>query len=244
MKKSIVLMTAAATLTLTASLALGYGGYTPGAGIVGSKHDMTTLTATYAFDMESQKRVYAYCHTPHHKLDSGSKLTYNPLWSHTINNENYKAYDSATFNSDFSKIGDPLVGPSRLCLSCHDGVIAIDQHYNANGTAKGDKLTNDTWDAIAVGKDQDGNSTVANTHPIGFDITAITNEKYPEIKLGLDGPMKTKGRTLASLGFAQNGKNYFTCSSCHDVHNKENNEVYFLFDKQEGSKICLMCHDK
>jgi hypothetical protein len=244
MKQSIALMTVAATLTLGITVAFGYTA--PAGGLVGSKHDMNTLVTKYGITKDSQDRVCAFCHTPHHKVDSTSLLTYNPLWSHTINNKTYTAYVSPTFNTENS-IADPLIGPSRLCMSCHDGVIAVDQHYGSNtpNTSGTDARTSDLFDGIAVGKASVTTPTVGNTHPIGFDLGDITQAKYPFIRQDLNtNNGALAGKKLADLGYKENGKNYMTCASCHDVHNRENTGTYFLYDVQAGSAICLMCHDK
>jgi hypothetical protein len=44
---------------------------------------------------------------------------------------------------------------------------------------------------------------------------------------------------------------FMTCATCHDVHNKTNavhadagTKNYFVYSPQEGSALCLTCHDK
>ncbi|QWV96420.1 cytochrome C [Geomonas nitrogeniifigens] len=253
MKKQATALTALAALALGATIA--YAGSTPGSGIVGSKHDMYDLAVKKGADYgtpDSQKRVCAYCHTPHHKVDS-TVADYNPLWSHTIEDSTgFQAYASYTFDG---VVADPLVGPSRLCMSCHDGAIAIDQHYGIPGTmnTSNTHLTGDSWGQVAVGSGQ----SLAGDHPIGFDISAAA---WQDAGAGVGGmPIfggainttlqttnpKLTGQPFTSIGFdTKDGKLMFTCASCHEVHNKDNQEAYFLYEKQEGSAICLMCHNK
>jgi predicted CXXCH cytochrome family protein len=196
----------------------------PGDGIVGSLHDMNV-----ASNPDGQLRVCAFCHTPHHALDDAS-ADYLPLWSHTLTTLTYTAYDSVTLDA---AITDPLAGPSRLCMSCHDGAIAVDQHYAIPGT---DVRTGDSWGNIGVGTGGD----LTNDHPIGFDYTAVAaidDEIRPETDattnpaIPLISDLLWEGITM-------------TCSSCHDVHNTDNNDVDFLINLQAGSAICLTCHDK
>ena len=234
--KKITILTAIAGLTLGASLAYGYT--VDGGGVVGSKHDMNELSGAAP---DSLGRVCAFCHTPHHKLEA-TELDYNPLWSHTINvDTSFASYETVTFNSTIA--GDPLAGPSRLCMSCHDGVIAVDQHYGNVGTALTGKITADGFGDIAVGKFSD----LSNDHPIGFDLTGI-HGKDAGIRANLLAPANTALNTkeiAATLGF-NNGKGQLlmTCASCHDVHNRDNVDTAFLYEKQLDSQFCVMCHDK
>jgi len=234
--KKITILTAIAGLTLGASLAYGYT--VDGGGVVGSKHDMNELSGAAP---DSLGRVCAFCHTPHHKLEA-TELDYNPLWSHTINvDTTFASYETVTFNSTIA--GDPLAGPSRLCMSCHDGVIAVDQHYGSTGTALTGKITDDGFGDIAVGKFSD----LSNDHPIGFDLTNI-HTTDAGIRANLKAPANSTLDTkeiAATLGFNNGqGQLLMTCASCHDVHNRDNVDTAFLYEKQMDSQFCVMCHDK
>lgn len=63
----------------------------------------------------SEDRVCIFCHTPH-----GARAT-APLWNRNDSTASYLPYDSPTLNAD---PGQPT-GSSKLCLSCHDGTIAL-----------------------------------------------------------------------------------------------------------------------
>jgi len=240
-QKQIVIITALAALTLGTTLA--FGGSADGTGIVGSKHDMNVLRDANV-TADTQGRVCAFCHTPHHKLESTTLLNYNPLWSHTINNDAVlKSYQTVTFDS--TATGDPLTGPSRLCMSCHDGSIAVDQHYGIAGTASLTKesLHGDNFNQIAVYKSSD----LSNDHPIGFDLDGI-NTLDPGIRAKLLAPnnLGLNDKDITVLGFKTGvgSVSIMTCASCHDVHNKDNKDTAFLYEKQKDSAFCLMCHDK
>lgn len=250
MNKKFVVLTALAGLALGASVA--FAGYDYGTGIVGSKHDMTRQTSGIG---DPKGRVCAFCHTPHHKLDA-SKLDYNPLWSHEINNEDFVPYGEKSLSFAATIYGDPLSGPSRLCMSCHDGKIAVDQHYGMDGTASGGHLQGNDFGQVAIGLGND----VSTTHPIGFIIEDALNKAMNNgmAILGetLNRNLVAKNNTklnnvpMQALGYAGGlantgpNRHLFTCASCHEVHNKYNVDEAFLFEKQNGSQICLMCHNK
>ena len=88
--------------------------------------------------------VCIFCHTPH-----GSNLTSSgdppvdmqaPLWNRNLSypdNTGYVLYDqtwSYSFEGQIEAPGTKPTGYSRLCLSCHDGVIALGAVINKPGS--------------------------------------------------------------------------------------------------------------
>lgn len=235
-----------AVTALSASMAFASGS------VVNSRHNMNVYSTP-----DSQQRVCAFCHTPHH-ADTSAALDYNPLWSHNVTQQVFTEYKTVTLQSN--PLGDNihvLSGNSRLCMSCHDGVIAVDQHYGMAGT---DVRDSDDWGNIAVGK----NGDLSNDHPIGFnyelvggttdmgsaigDITPIGtgNGTDPEIRGTASPLIAFPDRTIADLLEQRAaGVQIMTCGSCHDVHDTFTAEArYFLVGHQADSEICLTCHIK
>ena len=62
-----------------------------------------------------------YCHVPH----SGVQNTNGALWSQTLSTQVYKTYGSTTLHNTTQQ--PMLGGDSSLCLSCHDGTVAVGQ---------------------------------------------------------------------------------------------------------------------
>jgi len=246
MKKDLMAISASALLGIALGATVATAGINAGSGIQGSSHDMNR----FAPGSDPYGRVCAYCHTPHHALPQGTDgADYLPLWSHDLTKQNYTKYDSPSMVAD---IQDPLVGPTRLCMSCHDGVVAIDQHYGNVGTVKEvagragdifDSTKSAKKGGIAVGQ----NGDLSNDHPVGFLYDEVA-EKMPDdiYTSGNKFIDNIKNKTIAD-GLT-NG--YMTCATCHDVHNKDNiadagnSYNFFLYAPQKDSKICLSCHNK
>lgn len=171
--------------------------------IVGSKHDLSSLTSTGG-------QICIACHTPH-KADTS--VVDAPLWNHKLTTATYTLYDSPTFNGK-ATIGQPA-GVSKLCLSCHDGTVALDSFAGTTGTSMIAAAGN-------LGTD------LKMSHPISFtfDTTLIT----------ADGELKAP-----PTGWVNNSK--FECSSCHDVHNKSG-VTKMLHIANTASALCLSCHVK
>ena len=242
----------------------------PGTGIYYSPHDLTHgpgggggFPSLLGWTADPQQRLCAYCHTPHHanQIKYGEN-EYVPLWSRAISKGEYTPYASATFSvmGGTTLASDPLIGPSRLCMSCHDGVTAVDNYYGkVDGFVK---LTNSgtTYQTMPVV----GNSTpVANgsmNHPIGFMMTDVipgypgASYADPDIwSMGVNPNFyyvgNTGNPTLSVFKRLYLGV-YLTCSTCHDVHNSLNKltdiqpsgKNMLLLGTQKNSGICVTCH--
>lgn len=245
MKKIVASVVAVSALAVS-GLAYGAVSNQAGAGVVNSYHDMTRVVTATA---DSMGRVCVYCHAPHHaqKDERGNMITDNyPLWNHAFSGETFTPYAWATpLNEANAPIVDLLAGPSRLCMSCHDGVTAIDEHGTTNaGTWK---QTGTTPSALQTRANL--TADLSTTHPIGFDYNAVasarnttgstqeivesTNKYASAITApAVEGQYATVTRDVGTKTIADNlfGGNIMTCATCHEVHNKEN----VLQDKYNG----------
>ncbi len=215
------------TKKLVLSAAVGLlcvsGGASSGT-ISGSDHDLSGKTYTGG-------QICVACHTPH---GGDTSVTDAPLWNHTVTTQTYTLYSSPTLDAT---VNQPA-GVSKLCLSCHDGTVAIDS-FGEFPTAT-DFLTGSK--AVAGDAEQ-----LTNDHPISFtyDTTLATTDgalhdpASKSVTIGSGG--KTKTGTVADL-MLPDGK--VQCSSCHDVHNTYTAAAPLLKVQKNGSQICLTCHDK
>ena len=132
-------------------------------GIKGTRHDLTINYLTNGNEpvMDIYRNDYGevcvYCHTPHGANSSPDALRM-PLWNRTINpNLSYELYTDVMATT-LQLAGDQTAsdpGPASLsCLSCHDGITAIDSIINMPGSGmyrKSQEISSnsgflDTWD--------------------------------------------------------------------------------------------------
>ena len=262
MKKQLLIALAVSAITASSALALT----APGGGVLGSVHDMNAVGNGIAKD--AQGRVCAFCHTPHHAIDSTDPAAgdYMPLWSHKLTVQAYAQYDSGTYDAKTVGAIDPLVGPTRLCMSCHDGLIAPDQHYGSANTGTkfpGNEFTGGVTGALQIGIGAAG--ALDRTHPIGFNLVdAIAADVTSNPAGGASGFVAglpdTNYLGTSKPVSSQLFNGFMTCATCHDVHNKDNVENvaagidadhpdtvgrnYLVFATQSGSQLCLSCHNK
>lgn len=203
--------------------------------IVGSPHDFKNSGWT------SDNQICVACHTPH---NSDTTVTTAPLWNHAITQSTFTMYSRSTINGT---IGSAPGGVSLLCLSCHDGTVAVDSFGGATGTTTMDQLN----PAAVLGTD------LSNDHPISITFNATTaaadgalhDPTTTSVTIGTGGD-KTKTGTITDV-MLSNGT--VQCSSCHDVHNNfvaspsaaPGDPGYPLLRvSKAGSALCLTCHNK
>lgn len=205
------------------------------AAIDGSAHDLAGKAGM------TETRICVFCHTPHFALaeNDATAANYYPLWNRMDSAEAYDMYNSLTLEAA-AQNGTPQ-GPSKLCLSCHDGSVAVDS-YGANfGTTMVDNAAFGMADVgLGLNLDDDATANIGmkNDHPVGVKYsTARTTDT--ELRAPADaGPTGTQVSSLLWQG------DYVECSSCHDVHNGTNLAQLLTVDDSSGSALCLTCHAK
>jgi predicted CXXCH cytochrome family protein len=189
-------------------------GMASAATIVDSKHDMRTHITN-----ETNTEVCVYCHTPH---QTGG-MTVDPLWNKTLSSVvSYGAYSSNTMNVTPDDWGGSTANVSALCMSCHDGTVAVNSLYNPPNQG-------DTGTLYFVTGTANLGNDLSNDHPVEFSYTASIS--------GGDTGLKTGGSVTALLIGGR-----VTCASCHQVHDPTN--IPFLRVNNAGSALCTTCHAK
>lgn len=207
--------------------------------IVGSPHDFS------AAGWNPTTEICVVCHTPHNayteaEANAGPGET-GPLWNRTLTAvTNYSLYTSVTrvgSDIDATGFGQPT-GVSKLCLSCHDGTIAIDSFGRAADGSVNTGGTNfmGTINPNAnIGEGSGTTGNLSNDHPVAFTFPTPTDD--PEIAATAGGFV---AGTLPLFG-ATNDQ--MECATCHDVHATGTFGPLLRVDNN-GSGLCLTCHVK
>lgn len=196
------------------------------AAITGSAHDFSG--AGYG-----SAEICVFCHSPHHaKQDAGTSVT--PLWNHALTTATYTLYSSFSLKETPTQPN----GPSRLCLSCHDGSVAIDSFGNmASGT-------NFMTGSSNVGTD------LSSSHPISIrwrHFAAAGSTSHGGAASCAN--CHNGGHSAATLNgtvmfYGAVGSMTIECASCHEPHNKFPQNTRMLRENVNGSVLCLWCHKK
>jgi predicted CXXCH cytochrome family protein len=197
--------------------------------LAGSAHDFSKINGVVpAWNLD--QKVCVVCHTPH---NSNTSIADAPLWNHTVTNSAFTMYSSPTLQATGLAVG----GNSKLCLSCHDGTVAIDSFGGTPTTSTMISSANN------IGAD------LKNDHPIGFTYDATLVSKNPSLRdpstaVTIGTGTTSKVGTIASA-MLFSGK--MECSSCHDVHNTFTvgaNGTGMVKMDSKGSSLCVACHNK
>jgi hypothetical protein len=162
------------------------------------------------------------CHTPHF-----GNMAAGMLWNHTLSTANYTLFGgSAGTQADIDR-------GSRLCLSCHDGTVALDSFGGKTGTnfiPGGAKIGTDLSDDHPIGKEAvypTTTSTRFNPQTADHKVTSTWGS------LRLRDWVDSAGVTQYVVG----------CRTCHNVHNAGNFDHMLNFSNA-SSHLCLTCHIK
>lgn len=240
------------------------------AGITNSFHDLSyDSTSASSADLNasgSSRELCAFCHTPH---AANTAFSGAPIWN------------KATPSGAFTLYGDTVAltateatvqSQSMACLSCHDGVSAINSIVNAPGSGgltdgTDFTVTGDMWANTALDSDgftmADLNASSYGSAATGVRIigTDLTNDHPVSIQYLGDGtatsPASLKDPSAALVGWKtpsgtlnidavlkDNGLANKTveCGTCHDPHFTDNGR--FLRASNDQSALCISCHEK
>jgi hypothetical protein len=239
-KKGEELMTSRRTIAVVTALVVVVQNVAQ-AGIVGSKHDFTAAGW-------SNHQICLPCHTPHNAIvkDSAGAAIAAPLWNHTLAaNGSYQLY----YDASGSIVRGSVDQNSLLCLSCHDGTIALDSF---GGGASGNVMT-------PIGLPMPGQAItgkaligtdLTNDHPIGE--AAVWPSPTPSYMV--DPSLRAAAGTMP-LRKLSDGRLSVGCSSCHEPHNRKNTTHMLWVENAgpattvdgrnvSGSVLCMNCHIK
>ncbi|MET0071140.1 MAG: cytochrome c3 family protein [Candidatus Thiodiazotropha sp.] len=186
------------------------------AGIATTKHNLA-VSGTGTIRAVSERGICIFCHIPHGSSPGVSR------WNRDTRGGYYIPYTSSTA---VSLAGQPN-GSSVLCLSCHDGTIAL-----------GDVLDRDTQitmlggvTTMPIGPSLLG-TDLSDDHPISIEYSSHIAVQRGDL---VDPRMLTGNVKLDRMGRMQ-------CTSCHDPHDNVNGK--FLTQDNRGGILCTTCHIK
>ena len=153
-----------------------------------------------------------FCHTPH----NGSPV--RSMWNKELPGITYQLYSSTTLRATLKQ----PTGSSRLCLSCHDGFVAM-----------GNLIVPPRGTTLQLGPLTGPNllgTDLSDDHPISFVYDAAVAASHP----GIVDPQSVP-RTLPL-----DAKGEMQCTTCHNAH--ESRRTKFLRMDNASGAMCQVCH--
>ncbi len=220
--------------------------------ILGTKHDFTGLNdrvgvvAMPGLAFSDYGSPCVYCHIPPERNNADSApLGGIPGWNRFIPaTTRYDLYDSRTLDNKV-RTPSPI---SLLCLSCHDGTMAVDMTVFRPNTFRSSEdaalhlRINGADSLMNCGKCHNGEAAhsieikhigtdLQNDHPISMTYAGLTHKDPdfwpPDSTYGFDNGVKLyDGRV--------------ECATCHNVHNPD---IKILL-RETADRLCETCHIK
>lgn len=240
--------------------------------ILGSKHDLGSLTGGNTFQSTNETEVCIFCHTPHQAVVTDSAGNRLPLWNRSIARNDaggaggpFSVYSSSTLNAT---VGQPS-GLTLLCMSCHDGVTAINSLINYSRVnpilmKSGYDQIGDIYfpqGGVAYPGANIGGAIPASSVPYPQTYApygGVNNVTQDTKRIDDDHPVSfTFNAALATadgalqLPAANDPIKLFAgkmeCATCHDPHEEgtlAGGDYPFLRKSNVESAICTTCHLK
>ncbi|MFA5353951.1 MAG: cytochrome c3 family protein [Thermodesulfovibrionales bacterium] len=246
---------------LAAVGAISLASLTVDASIMTTKHNLS-VSGPGPVKATTETQVCVFCHTPH-------GATGAPLWNHTLSTAPYytvPSKDLAAWSTLLSTPQNPPDGDSRLCLSCHDGTVAVGSVVNLGGSpttitmqgTEGGMIpsgsgTGPYTSNIEPGRPSMGSivgTDLSGHHPVSVEVTqALLDDKGLQCANGdvsmrvctPIAPIKLKPTDNRYVAGPHTGLGV-QCASCHDPH--ENGLGKFLRAGVPGNAtdLCVKCH--
>lgn len=200
--------------------------------VIGTVHNLGYFTVGTVRSPDTTE-ICVFCHTPHSSNPVG------PLWNRSEQGTTYTVYASGTMTA---VLGQPN-GSSKLCLSCHDGTVAMGSVLNMPGayTAGTLALLNTTSGKLLSSATTNLKTDLRDDHPISFNYDYVdTSHEYKTE----DANNRLSPYTYPSdvLAVELDSNNLVQCTSCHDPH--DNSKGDFLVESLDNAALCTYCHDK
>ena len=182
--------------------------------VISSKHNLS-ISGSGDIRATMESEICLFCHTPHRATGM------QPLWSHTLSDATYIPYDSSSIKA---AVGQPS-GASKLCLSCHDGTVALGMVSSRPAPIEmRSGITTLPSGSMRIGTD------LSDDHPISFT--------YDSALVTANGQLRDPNLLRQKVRLDHN--NQMQCTSCHDPHNNEFGK--FLVQNNHASGLCIECH--
>lgn len=179
---------------------------------------------------QGETEVCKFCHIPH------SAVVPRPLWGHALSSAEYRVPEVTSGSGSRLPAPQPD-GASRLCLSCHDGTVALGEIGDRRPIpmAGAQRLT--PGRSGFIGTDLSG------SHPVSITVPDSANAGDPA------GYRDMGLRPLSAIAsdpdvrLDDHGK--IQCTTCHDPHNDQffrAGRVPHFWVRPTVEEVCIACH--
>ncbi|NOZ77988.1 MAG: hypothetical protein GXP48_02165 [Acidobacteria bacterium] len=178
----------------------------------------------------SETQVCKFCHIPH------NAVVPHPLWGHTLSSADYRVPD--VISPSGGKLPAPQPdGSSRLCLSCHDGTVALG---DLGGKRPIPMLGSQR---LTPGRRGFIGTDLSGSHPISFVVRDATGARGAATER--DMGLRPLSSITADPDVRLDAMGKMQCTTCHDPHSDQyykKGQVPHFWVKPTVQEVCITCH--
>lgn len=198
-------------------------------GVAGTLHNLSTSGPG---DIRSltETEVCKFCHVPHNAEEPV------PLWGHALSQAQYSVPQLRAGRATAESAPQPD-GSSRLCLSCHDGTVAL-------GDIAGEARPIPMAGGQRLGSGRPGylGTDLSGSHPISFVVRDLDADV---LDADSDMGFRPLGSIQSDPQVRLDAAGKMQCTTCHDPHSDsfyQEGRVPHFWVKATVSEVCLTCH--
>lgn len=199
--------------------------------VVGTVHNLS-VSGPGEIRALSEKQVCKFCHIPHTAVEP------TPLWGHALSQVSQYQVPRIRGRNGVRQPAPQPDGSSRLCLSCHDGTVAL-------GDVAGERqpITMAGSQRLAPGRRGYLGTDLSGSHPVSF---VVPNGELVPADSDLDMGLRPLAaiRSDPRVKLDQAGK--MQCTTCHDPHTDrffKPGQVPRFWVKPTVTEVCVTCHE-
>ena len=179
----------------------------------------------------NETEVCKFCHVPH------SADAPVPLWGHALSTAQYVTPELRSAVGAAQPAPQPD-GSSRLCLSCHDGTVALGEVVGK----KSGRIAMAGADRLSSGRRGHLGTDLSGSHPISF---VMPNVDPKPVNSAADMGLQPLANVLIDPEVKLDRDGKMQCTTCHDPHSDANYQpgrVPRFWVKPTVEGVCLTCH--
>lgn len=171
------------------------------------------------------KQICIFCHTPHSaNVDGGA-----PLWNRRFSAETFSRYSSGTLRIRVDPTTSAAAkydtasswkpdGSTKLCLSCHDGVVTAEHGLGDVLVGGPIAMNGDTYISGIASFNPSNNKMKTGHHPVSFEYTQSVADSINSFK-------GSSVFVLPTLTGVKTYNNKMQCTTCHNAHQNQSNDT-------------------
>lgn len=197
--------------------------------VVDTPHNLSA-SGPGAIRSTTERQVCKFCHVPHNAVSP------DPMWGHSLSDAQY-AVPEITVDTQSRGLAPQPDGSSRLCLSCHDGTVAL-------GDIAGRQMPIQMSNPGALGKSRGSNlgTDLSGNHPISFKVKDVHDRRSDDAS---DFRYRSMQEIAGDREIKLDSQGKMQCTTCHDPHSDRHyrkGNVPRFWVKPTVDEVCLHCH--